>query len=103
MKAPETENDMLASVNNTNGKKDLHVGGVGAVPSASLASVIDPLMNASENWVEKAREFAATADDYVRNNPWQALAVMAMVGVTIGYVLSRRGSGRHLSETWVDD
>jgi ElaB/YqjD/DUF883 family membrane-anchored ribosome-binding protein len=103
MKAPETENDMLASLNNTNGKKDLHVGGVGAAPSASLASVIDPLMDASENWVEKAREFAATADDYVRNNPWQALAVMAMVGVTIGYVLSRRGSSRHLSETWGDD
>jgi ElaB/YqjD/DUF883 family membrane-anchored ribosome-binding protein len=65
--------------------------------------VIDPLMDASENWVEKAREFAASADDYVRNNPWQALAVMAMVGVTIGYALSRRGSQSHLSETWVDD
>ena len=60
-------------------------------------------MDASENWVEKAREFAATADDYVRNNPWQALGVMAMVGVTLGYVLSRRGSSRHLSETWGDD
>jgi ElaB/YqjD/DUF883 family membrane-anchored ribosome-binding protein len=103
MKAAETENDMLASLNNANGKKDLHVGGVGAAHSASLASVIDPLMDASENWVEKAREFAASADDYVRNNPWQALAVMAMVGVTIGYVLSRRSSGPHLSETWVDD
>lgn len=94
---------MLASLNDTNGKKDLHVGGVGAAPSASLASVIDPLMDASENWVQKARDFVATADDYVRNNPWQALGLMAMVGVTIGYVLSRRASGRHLSETWVDD
>jgi len=94
---------MLASLNNTNGKKDLHVGGVGAAPSASLASVIDPLMDASENWVQKARDFVSSADDYVRNNPWQALGVVAMVGVTIGFVLSRRGSGRHLSETWVDD
>jgi ElaB/YqjD/DUF883 family membrane-anchored ribosome-binding protein len=98
-----TEEDMLASLNSTTGKKDLHVGGVGAAPSASLASVIDPLMDASENWVQKARDFVSSADDYVRNNPWQALGVVAMVGVTIGFVLSRRGSGRHLSETWVDD
>ncbi len=94
---------MLASLNNTNGKKDLHVGGVGAAPSVTLASVIDPLMDASENWVQKARDFVSSADDYVRNNPWQALGVMVMVGVTIGYVLSRRASTPHLSETWVDD
>jgi ElaB/YqjD/DUF883 family membrane-anchored ribosome-binding protein len=97
------EDDMLASLNNTNGKKDLHVGGTGAVPSASLASVIDPLMDASENWVQKARDFVGNADEYVRNNPWQALGVMAMLGVTLGYVLSRRATDRHLSETWVDD
>jgi ElaB/YqjD/DUF883 family membrane-anchored ribosome-binding protein len=94
---------MLASLNSTNGKKDLHVGGLGEAPSASLAAVIDPLMDASENWVQKARDFVSSADDYVRNNPWQALGVVAMVGVTLGYVLSRRGSDRHLSETWVDE
>jgi ElaB/YqjD/DUF883 family membrane-anchored ribosome-binding protein len=94
---------MLASLNSTNGKKDLHVGGVGAEPSASLASVIDPLMDASQNWVEKARDFVSSADDYVRRNPWQALGVMAMIGVTLGYVLSRRRSEPHLSETWVDE
>jgi ElaB/YqjD/DUF883 family membrane-anchored ribosome-binding protein len=97
------EDDMLASANDTNGKRDLHVGGLGAAPAATLASVIDPLMDASENWVQKARDFVGSADDYVRNNPWQALGVMAMVGVTLGYLLSRRGSQRHLSETWVDD
>jgi ElaB/YqjD/DUF883 family membrane-anchored ribosome-binding protein len=94
---------MLASLNSTNGKKDLHVGGIGAAPSASLASVIDPLMDASETWVQRARDFVANADEYVRNNPWQALGVMAMVGVTIGYVLSRGSATRHSSETWVDD
>jgi hypothetical protein len=29
--------------------------------------------------------------------------VVAMVGVTVGYLLSRRGSQPHLSETWIDD
>jgi ElaB/YqjD/DUF883 family membrane-anchored ribosome-binding protein len=94
---------MLASVNNVNGKKDLHVGGLGDNAPASLASVIDPLMDASENWVQKARELVSSADDYVRNNPWQALGVMAMVGVTVGYLISRGAARRHLSETWVDE
>ncbi len=81
---------MLASLNDANGKKDLHVGGIGESAPASLASVIDPLMDASENWVQKARVMVSTADDYVRNNPWQALGVVALVGVTVGYLLSRR-------------
>jgi ElaB/YqjD/DUF883 family membrane-anchored ribosome-binding protein len=94
---------MLASLNSATAKKDLHVGGVGASSAGTLAAVIDPLMDASENWVQKARDVVSSADDYVRNNPWQALGVMALVGVTLGYLLSRRGSRRHLSETWVDD
>jgi ElaB/YqjD/DUF883 family membrane-anchored ribosome-binding protein len=102
------ENVMLASLNSATAKKDLHVGGLGTTSSATLASVIDPLMDASENWVQKARGFVSSADDYVRNNPWQALGVMAMLGVTLGYFLSRggllrRGSQNHLSETWTDD
>ncbi len=94
---------MLASLNNAAAKKDLHVGGLGSTSSPTLASVIDPLMDASENWVQKARDLVSSADDYVRDNPWQALGVMAMLGVTLGYLLSRRGSQRHLSETWTDD
>jgi ElaB/YqjD/DUF883 family membrane-anchored ribosome-binding protein len=46
-------------------------------------------MEASENWMHKARDFVSAADDYVRNNPWQALGMMAMVGVTLGYFISR--------------
>jgi ElaB/YqjD/DUF883 family membrane-anchored ribosome-binding protein len=76
-------------------RKDLHVGGLGAAssatdPAASLASVIDPLVDASENWAKKAREFVNSADEYVRSNPWQALGVMAILGVTLGYFMSRR-------------
>lgn len=81
---------MLVSPNGSAAKKDLHVGGVGANPAAVLASVVDPLMNASEDWVKKARNAVSTADDYVRNNPWQALGMMAILGVTLGYMLSRR-------------
>ena len=86
---------MLVTANGTDGKKDLHVGGFdavssGNVPSTTLASMIDPLVDASENWADKAREFVSSADDYVRNNPWQALGVMAILGVTLGVLMSRR-------------
>jgi ElaB/YqjD/DUF883 family membrane-anchored ribosome-binding protein len=97
------EDVMLASLNSATSKKDLHVGGLGATPSVTLASVIDPLMDASQNWVQKARDFVSTADEYVRDNPWQALGVVAMAGVTLGYFLSRRSAPRHLSESWVDE
>jgi hypothetical protein len=86
---------MLVTTNGAGGKKDLHVGGFdsavsGSVPPATLASMIDPLVDASEDWVAKAREFVSSADDYVRNNPWQALGVMAILGVTLGFLMSRR-------------
>jgi ElaB/YqjD/DUF883 family membrane-anchored ribosome-binding protein len=81
---------MLTSPNGTDAKRDLHVGGVGSDTSAALASVIDPLLDASEDWVHRARNLARGADDFVRDNPWQALGVVAVLGVTLGYLLSRR-------------
>jgi ElaB/YqjD/DUF883 family membrane-anchored ribosome-binding protein len=89
---------MLTSPNGAAAKRDLHVGGVGMSAAggalASISSVIDPLIDATENWVHQARDFASSADDYVRNNPWAALGVAAIVGVTLGYFLthSRRAS-----------
>jgi len=81
---------MLTSPNGAAAKKDLHVGGVGAAASANaLSAVIDPLVDASETWVRRARDFVSTADDYVRNNPWAAVGVGAMLGLTLGYFLSR--------------
>jgi ElaB/YqjD/DUF883 family membrane-anchored ribosome-binding protein len=80
---------MLTSPNGATAKKDLHVGGLGASATGALASVIDPLVEASETWMKRAREAVATADDYVRNNPWQAIGIMAMVGVTLGFLVSR--------------
>jgi len=90
---------MLASLNSTAAKKDLHVGGIGS----NFSSVIDPLMDASENWVRKARDFVDSADDFVRNNPWQAVGLMAMAGITLGYFLSRRARASDTSSDWPED
>lgn len=80
----------MTSPNGAAAKKDLHVGGLGAASaSGALSSVIDPLVDASEAWVRRAREFISTADDYVRENPWAAVGVGAMLGITLGYFLAR--------------
>jgi ElaB/YqjD/DUF883 family membrane-anchored ribosome-binding protein len=73
-------------------KKDLHVGGLGASASAPLAAVTDNIHDVADSWLEKARDAVRDADDYVHSNPWQALAVVAFVGLTAGYLLARRTS-----------
>jgi ElaB/YqjD/DUF883 family membrane-anchored ribosome-binding protein len=75
-------------------KRDLHVGGLGPSASAGLATIIepltDPMANASERWLRLARDAARRADDSIRDNPWAAVGVVALVGLAAGYLLSRR-------------
>jgi ElaB/YqjD/DUF883 family membrane-anchored ribosome-binding protein len=40
--------------------------------------------------LERAREFAGDADQYVRGNPWQAVGIAAAVGLVLGLLMSRR-------------
>jgi ElaB/YqjD/DUF883 family membrane-anchored ribosome-binding protein len=71
-------------------KRDLHVGGLGSSASGALAAVTDPLHEAADSWLERARDVAQEADEYVRANPWAALAVVALVGLAAGYLMSQR-------------
>jgi ElaB/YqjD/DUF883 family membrane-anchored ribosome-binding protein len=73
-------------------KKDLHVGGLGSNAAGVLAAVTDPALDAADSWLNKARDLARDADDYVHDSPWAALAVVALLGVTAGFLLSRRAS-----------
>jgi ElaB/YqjD/DUF883 family membrane-anchored ribosome-binding protein len=81
---------MITSARAATEKRDLHIGGLGYDPSGALAAVVDPLVDASQNWVQKARELIDTADEYVRDNPWQAIGAVALIGVAVGFVLARR-------------
>ena len=71
-------------------KRDLHVGGVGSNASGALAAVTDPLINGADTWMRKAKYAARNADDYVRDRPWQAIGVVALVALALGYLVSRR-------------
>ena len=71
-------------------KRDLHVGGLGLSVSGALAAVSEPVSGGPQSWLRSARDAARDADDYVHQNPWAALAVVALVGLAAGFVLSRR-------------
>jgi len=40
--------------------------------------------------VERAKETARATDDYVHDNPWQAIGVAAAIGFLVGLLVSRR-------------
>jgi ElaB/YqjD/DUF883 family membrane-anchored ribosome-binding protein len=71
-------------------KRDLHVGGLGSSASGALAAVTEPARDAADSWLVRARDVAQEAEDYVRDNPWAALATAALVGLAAGYLLSQR-------------
>lgn len=48
------------------------------------------LAEAQDVVVQKARGAANATDTYVRDSPWEAIAVAAGVGVLVGVLLARR-------------
>jgi ElaB/YqjD/DUF883 family membrane-anchored ribosome-binding protein len=40
--------------------------------------------------LETSKELAGEADDYVRENPWRAVAISAGVGLLVGLLISRK-------------
>jgi len=84
------------------GKKDLHVGGLGANAQVRLATAADPrghdtigvsrpvLQQAREAVQSAAREIVQNANYALRGNPWAALGLGAALGLTVGYLISRR-------------
>jgi ElaB/YqjD/DUF883 family membrane-anchored ribosome-binding protein len=48
------------------------------------------LQDVQDDALDRAKVAARATDEYVRDNPWQALGVAAAVGVLIGLLMSRR-------------
>jgi ElaB/YqjD/DUF883 family membrane-anchored ribosome-binding protein len=40
--------------------------------------------------IETGKEVVETADDYVQENPWRAVAISAGVGLLVGYLIGRK-------------
>jgi ElaB/YqjD/DUF883 family membrane-anchored ribosome-binding protein len=57
---------------------------------AKLRSAKIRLHDLSDDASESAKAAARVTDDYVRDNPWQAIGIAAAVGFLTGLALSRR-------------
>lgn len=56
----------------------------------SLRAAKMRLAEAKASVVEKVKIAAKTTDDYVHENPWQAVGIAAAVGLVLGALISRR-------------
>ena len=66
------------------------VDGIRARAQESLKRAKSRLLEAEGEALEQVRQAAATADEYVHENPWQAVGVAAGVGILLGLLISRR-------------
>ena len=56
----------------------------------SLRQARARLSDVEEEALRHAREISASAEDYVRENPWQSVGIAAGAGLLLGLLLSRR-------------
>ena len=57
---------------------------------ASLAKAKVKLSEAERVLLEKTKQAAKATDEYVHDNPWQAVGIAAMAGLVLGILISRR-------------
>jgi ElaB/YqjD/DUF883 family membrane-anchored ribosome-binding protein len=57
---------------------------------AKLLSAKVRLQEIQDDAVDRAKDAARATDDYVHDNPWQAVGVAAAIGFIAGMALSRR-------------
>ncbi|MGA2776487.1 MAG: DUF883 family protein [Steroidobacteraceae bacterium] len=82
--------DVEDLVNRVANLKDADVVRIRGRVEHALASAKQSIASGTESVRYQARRVASTADGYVRESPWQALGIAALVGVAIGLLASRR-------------
>lgn len=66
------------------------IEGIRSRATESLKQARSRLHEVEDEALEQVREVAASTDEYVQANPWQAVGVAAGVGLLIGLLISRR-------------
>ena len=56
----------------------------------SLRTTRESLLDTQESLLRQGKKAIREADDYVHNNPWQAVAAVGVVGLLLGLLISRR-------------
>ncbi len=57
---------------------------------ASLRATREALHDTKLSVVRQGKKVAREADEYVHDNPWQAIAAAGVVGLLVGLLISRR-------------
>lgn len=58
--------------------------------SSTIKNAKDEIIRLEKLVVEKTKEAAYATDDYVKENPWQAVGLGAAVGLVVGLLISRK-------------
>jgi ElaB/YqjD/DUF883 family membrane-anchored ribosome-binding protein len=70
--------------------KDADVARVRGKVQRAVDATKQSLQDGAEAIRDRAQKAASTADDYVRDSPWQAVGIAALVGAIIGILATRR-------------
>jgi ElaB/YqjD/DUF883 family membrane-anchored ribosome-binding protein len=79
--------DMLKKASNETGDRARDMR---AQVEAKLLAAKLRLQEMQGDAVDRARDAARATDDYVHDNPWQAVGVAAAVGFVVGMLMTRR-------------
>jgi ElaB/YqjD/DUF883 family membrane-anchored ribosome-binding protein len=86
--------DFLDNVDDlTKAIKDIEapeIARVRAKVKMAMAAARSALSDSAAQLRGQARIVTKTADDYVRDNPWQVAGIAAVVGIALGVLLTRR-------------
>jgi ElaB/YqjD/DUF883 family membrane-anchored ribosome-binding protein len=70
--------------------KDADVVRVRGKVQRAVDATKQSLADGAETIRQQAQNAASTADDYVRESPWQAVGIAALVGAVVGMLAARR-------------
>jgi ElaB/YqjD/DUF883 family membrane-anchored ribosome-binding protein len=70
--------------------KDADVVRVRGKVQRAVDATKQSLADGAETIRQHAQNVATTADDYVRESPWQAIGIAALVGAVVGILATRR-------------
>ncbi len=79
--------DLMARISDL---KDADVVRVRGKVQRAVEAAKDSIADTTEHLRKHAQKAASTADDYVRDSPWQAVGIAALVGAVVGILATRR-------------
>ena len=70
--------------------KDADVARVRSKVQRAVEATKQSLAESADTLRQHAQRVAGSADDYVRDSPWQAVGVAALIGAVVGILATRR-------------